>query len=63
MSLGTLIRPMVAKKAKAEGKAEGKLEGVLKVAKKMLMKGLGIKEVAEITELPVSEIKHLKGTY
>lgn len=50
-----------------KGKAEGIREGVKKdkqkkaveVAKKLLAKGISVEEVAEITDLPVSEIQKL----
>ena len=56
MTYVSQIERTAAKKAKTEGmhiKA-------LNIAKKLLMKGLGIKEVSEMTELPLSEIRHLR---
>ena len=53
----------VAERLKAEGRAEAEAswhQRMLSMAKKLLMKGLGIKEVSEMTELPLSEIRHLR---
>lgn len=50
-------------KGKAEGIREGvkkdKQEKAVEVAKKLLAKGISVEEVAEITDLPVSEIQKL----
>ena len=55
------------KKAKVEGKAEGKVMGMhmkaLDIAKNLLMKGLGIKDIAEVTKLPLNQIKQLRMAY
>ena len=50
----------VLKKGKAEGKAVGMHMKALEIAKNLLMKGLGIKDIAEVTKLPLNEIKQLK---
>ena len=46
---------------KAEGKEEGILEGKMKDARKMLAKNMDEDLVADITELPLEEIKRLKA--
>jgi predicted transposase/invertase (TIGR01784 family) len=51
----TLYDPIVAEKAKIEGKIEGKIE----VAKKLISLGFPIEKIAEITELPIAEIRKL----
>ena len=49
---------------KAEGRAEGKSEGLLErsieTARKMLAKGYPMEEIAEISELPVEQIRALQ---
>ena len=47
------------KEGKKEGKKEGIKEEKTKIAKKLLMKKMDIKEIAEITELSEKEIKSL----
>lgn len=49
------------KKAKEEGKEEGKEEEKVAIAKKMLAKGVGITEIAELTELTCEQIEELKA--
>lgn len=44
-----------------EGLVKGKKEKAIEIAKKLLAKGMSAQEVAEITDLPESEIKELKG--
>lgn len=44
---------------KLEGKNEGKLEGKLEVAKKMKLKGLSAKDIAELTGLSEYEVEKL----
>ncbi|MCL0028112.1 hypothetical protein M1M88_00115 [Peptococcaceae bacterium] len=39
-----------------KGRIEGMKEKAIKVARKLLMKGMSIEEVAELTELPEEEI-------
>ena len=46
--------------AKEEGLAEGLVKGKRETAKKMLEKGLSIKDISEITGLSLSEINSLK---
>ena len=60
MTYITQSEQIVMKKAKIEGKAVGMHMKALEIAKNLLMKGLGIKDIAEVTKLPLSEIKHLK---
>jgi len=48
------------KRGKAEGRAEGKAEGKLEIARAMLLKGLEIDFIAEITQLSKEEIEKLK---
>ena len=48
-------------KGKAEGKAEGILEGKMKDARKMLAKNMDEDLVADITELPLEQIKKLEA--
>ena len=45
----------------AEGRAEGQAESRLEVARKMLSKGLDVKEIAEFTDLTVEAIEKLKS--
>ena len=51
--------------AKDEGRVEGRVEGSLEAmrvaAKKLLLKGMSIKEIVEITGLPIEEIRKLGG--
>ncbi len=44
-----------------EGKMEGKMEGKVEVAKAMKLKGLSIRDIAELTGLPENEINKLPG--
>ena len=44
----------------AEGRAEGQAESRLEVARKMLSKGLDVKDIAEFTDLTVEAIEKLK---
>ena len=46
---------------RAEGLAEGQAESRLEVARKMLSKGLDVKEIAEFTDLTVEAIEKLKS--
>ena len=45
----------------AEGRAEGQAESRLEVARKMLSKGLDVKDIAEFTDLTVEAIEKLKS--
>ena len=45
---------------KAEGKAEGELAARRAVVRKMLQRGMTLKEIAEITELSADEILRVK---
>ena len=45
----------------AEGHAEGQAESRLEIARKMLSKGLDVKEIAEFTDLTVEAIEKLKS--
>jgi len=44
-----------------EGERKGKLEGKLEIAQAMLVKGLDVNFIAEITGLSVSEIERIKN--
>jgi hypothetical protein len=46
--------------AMEEGKKEGKKEGKFEVAKRMLKKGLDLKFIAEVTGLPIKQLKICK---
>jgi len=46
-------------KGKVEGKTEGELNKSINIAKNLLRKGYDIEEIAEVTELPIEEIKKL----
>ncbi|HEY3424746.1 MAG TPA: hypothetical protein VGL27_08130 [Negativicutes bacterium] len=41
--------------ARAEGKAEGKLD----VARKLLLRGCSVDDIADLTELTVAQVQHL----
>ena len=43
-----------------EGELKGKIEGKIEVAKKMIAKGFGLKNISEITSLPLEKIKELQ---
>ena len=45
-----------------EGRAEGSLEAMRLAAKKLQLKGMSTVEIAEITGLPIDEIRKLTGT-
>ena len=45
---------------KMEGKMEGKIEGKIETAKKMLAKNMPEELIAEVTALPLEQIKALK---
>ena len=47
--------------AKDEGRVEGSLEAMRVAAKKLQLKGMSIEEIAEITGLPIEEIRKLGG--
>ena len=47
--------------AKDEGRVEGSLEAMRLAAKKLQRKGMSIEEIAEITGLPIEEIRKLGG--
>jgi len=49
----------LAKESKLEGIKEGKLEGKLETARALINKKMPIKEISEVTGLPVEEIKKL----
>jgi predicted transposase YdaD len=44
----------------AQGEKVGEKKGMLKIAKKMLARGMDIKEIAELTELPLETIQNLQ---
>jgi predicted transposase YdaD len=44
----------------AEGRAEGREERSAEIAKEMLARGYGIKEIAEITRMSEKEITNVK---
>jgi len=44
-----------------EGERKGKLEGKLEIAQTMLVKGLEVNFIAEITGLSMSEIEQIKN--
>ncbi len=46
-----------------EGRAEGEQHKALKMAFKMIAKGISLKEIMDITELPESTIQKLSGLY
>jgi predicted transposase/invertase (TIGR01784 family) len=50
------------KEGKAEGRREGKAEGKLEIARTMLAKNMPLELTAEITGLPVEELKKLHFT-
>ncbi len=47
--------------AKAEGKAEGRDEKAIEVAKKLLKKGFSLEDIADTTELPLTNIQELSA--
>lgn len=49
------------REGKEKGRMEGKLEKAIEIAKKLLAKGASIEDIAEITDLPVSDVKKLKN--
>jgi predicted transposase/invertase (TIGR01784 family) len=49
-----------SKELRSEGMAEGELRGRVDVAKKMLQKGMSVKDISEVTELSEKEIFNLK---
>jgi predicted transposase/invertase (TIGR01784 family) len=52
------------RRGKAEGREEGREEGKILVARNLLSKGnLSIKEIGEVTGLPISEIEKLKQQF
>jgi predicted transposase/invertase (TIGR01784 family) len=52
------------RRGKAEGREKGREEGKILVAKNLLSKGnLSIKEIGEVTGLPISEIEKLKQQF
>ena len=48
-------------KGKAEGMAQGKAEAEIQVAKKSLLLGLSVADVAAITGLPTSQIEGIRS--
>ena len=48
------------KEGKEEGKQEGIEESKKEIAKKLLNKNMPLKEISEITELTIQEIKNLE---
>ena len=64
-SMLTVLAERIEKKGKIEGKLEGKIEGKLEGkienAKKMLVKGYSIEDIADITGLSIEQIEKLKS--
>ncbi|MCL0106647.1 hypothetical protein M1N78_02955, partial [Peptococcaceae bacterium] len=57
--LNEKAKKAVFQKGVQEGIQEGIQKGKLEVAKKLIARGMEVKEVAEIAELPEEEIKKL----
>lgn len=47
---------------KKDGEAEGALEKARNTAKKLLKKPMSLEEIADITELPIEEVKAIKAS-
>lgn len=66
-NLGQSIDEMMLKErmegeieGRAKGRTEGKTEGKLEVAKRLMLKGMSIEEIADITGLSLELVKKVK---
>ena len=49
------------RKGREAGRIEGKIEGKIEVAKRLLIRGMDVKEIADVTDLSLEEIEHLRS--